>query len=330
MKGKKEYIILAAIIVTVVAYLVLRQTDRSTYQLPVLSKIPREEISKIEITGPEKSFFVNRKGDDWLIEPKSYPADPEKIDRMLDIVSELELTAMVSESKNDQRYDLNPEKRIQVKVWAGKDVKRKFDVGKTADTFRHTFVKIADDDRVFHAENNFRDRFETTAEALRDKTVLAFKTDEIKSFKITKDGKTTEFKKKEKVKEEKEQTKAETPNPEKNISQWITTDGQIADSNKIRSFLSTLSSLKCKSYLKDRTKDDLKDPVISITLSGTKEHQLSVYAHEKKEEEEPLWPAQSSENNYPFLLADFKAKDIVKDPGDLMPEKPEADKEVKE
>lgn len=322
MKGKKEYIILAAIIVTVVAYLVLRQTDRSTYQLPALSKVPKEEISKIEITGPEKSFVVNRKGDDWLIAPKGYPADPEKIDRMLDIVSELELTAMVSESKNDQRYDLNPEKRIQVKTWADKDVKREFDVGKTADTFRHTFVKIAGDDRIFHAENNFRDRFETTVETLRDKTVLAFKTDEIGSFKITKDGKTTEFKKKEKVREEKEQTKDESPNPEKKIYQWVTTDGQIADSNKIKSFLSTLSSLKCKNYLNDGTKDNLKDPVISITLSGTKEHQLSVYAHGKKEDDEPPWPAQSSENNYPFLLADFKAKDIVKDPGDLMPDKP--------
>jgi len=322
MKAKKEYIILAAIIVTVVAYLVLRQTDRSTYQLPALSKIPKEEISKIEITGPEKSFVVNRKGDNWLIAPKGYPADPEKIDRILDIVSELKLTAMVSESKNELRYDLNPEKRIQVKTWAGKDVNREFDVGKTADTFRHTFVKIAGDDRVFHAENNFRDRFETTAEALRDKTVLAFKTDEIGSFKITKDGKTTEFKKKEKVREEKEQTKNEPPNPEKNIYQWITTDGQIADSNKIKSFLSTLSSLKCKSYLNDRAKDNLKDSVIFIALSGTKEHQLSVYAHGKKEEDEPLWPAQSSENNYPFLLADFKAKDIVKDPGGLMPDKP--------
>jgi len=126
---------------------------------------------------------------------------------------------------------------------------------------------------------------------------------------------------KEKI-EEKEQTKEEIPNPENNISQWITTDGQIADSNKIKSFLSTLSSLKCDSYLNDRTKGNLKDPVISITLSGTKEHQLSVYAHGKKGEDEPLWPALSSENNYPFLLADFKAKDIVKDPGDLMPDKP--------
>ncbi len=311
MKGKKEYIILAAIIVAVVAYLGLRQTDRSTYQLPALSRITKEKISKIEITGPEKTLVVSRKGDDWIIAPEGYPADSKKIDRMLDIVSELELTAMVSESKNDHRYDLTPEKRIQVKAWAGKDVKREFDIGKTADTFRHTFVKISGDDRVFHAENNFRDRFETTADALRDKTVLAFKSDDIGSFKITKDGKTTEFKKVE-----------ESPKPEKKSLQWITTDNKPADLNKIKSFLSSLSNLKCKSYLKDRIKEDFKDPVISITLSGTKTYQLSVYAHEKKEEEEPLWPAQSSENNYPFLLADFKAKDIVKDPGDLMPDKP--------
>ena len=328
MKGKKEYIILAAIIVAVVAYLVLRQTDRSTYQLPALSKIPKKEISKVEITDPEKSFAVNRKGDVWLIAPEDYSADPEKIDRMLEIVSDLNLTAMVSESKNDQRYDLTPEKRIRVKAWAGKALKREFDVGKTADTFRHTFVKIAGDDRIFHAENSFRDRFETTIEALRDKTVLAFKSDEIGSIKIIKDGKTTTFAKKVEAKEEKQ---AEEPvSPEKNISQWVTPEGQVADSNKIKSFLSALSDLKCKRYLNDRTKHDLTDPVISITLSGTKEYQLSVYAHGKNEEENPLWPAQSSENNYPFLLADFKAQDVVKDPGDLMPDKPKADNEDRE
>jgi len=84
-----------------------------------------------------------------------------------------------------------------------------------------------------------------------------------------------------------------------------------------------LSNLKCDSYLKDRAKEDLKDPVISITLSGTKEHQLSVYDHGKKEEDDPLWPAMSSENSYPFFLADFRAKDVVKDPADLMPDKPD-------
>jgi hypothetical protein len=328
MKGKKEYIILAAIIVAAAAYLVLRQTDRSTYQLPALSKIPKKEISKVEISGPEKSFAVNRKGDVWNITPEDYLADPEKIDRMLEIVSDLNLTAMVSESKNDQRYDLTPEKRIRVKAWTGKTLKREFDVGKTADTFRHTFVKIAGDDRIFHAENSFRDRFETTVEALRDKTVLAFKSDEIGSIKIHKDGKTTTFSKKIEAKEEK---KAEEPvNPEKNISQWVTTEGQVADSNKIKSFLAALSDLKCKSYLNDRTKHDLTDPVISITLSGTKEYRLSLYAHGKKEEENPLWPAQSSENNYPFLLADFKAKEVVKDPVDLMPDKPKKENEDRE
>jgi len=152
MKGKKEYIILAVIIVAVGAYLVFRPTDRSTYQLPVLAEVAENEITKIEIIVSRKPTVINRKGDDWLVGPEEYPADPEKIERMLDTVADLTLTAMVSESKSDQRYDLTPEKRIQVKAWAGKDLKREFDVGKTADTFRHTFVKVTGDDRVFHAE----------------------------------------------------------------------------------------------------------------------------------------------------------------------------------
>ncbi len=329
MKGKKEIIILAAIIVAVVAYLVLRPTDRTTYSLPMLSEITKNEITRIEMISAEKSIVAHREGDNWFVGPKDFPADVEKIDQMLNTISKLTLTALVSESKNDQRYDLNPEKRIQVKASNGDGVLREFNVGKVADTFRHTFVKMAGDDKVFHAKDNFRERFEATVDQLRNKQVMAFKVDEIKSFKITKDKTTAEFKKKEAIKEVKKEDNPAQENAkksEKSDVEWITQQGENADASKINTFLRTLADLQCKAYLDPSGDGSLENPVVTIALFGDKPYEISIYtALEKKQEEDALWPATSSENNYPFILAEWKAKDIMKDPAELMPDQPKTD-----
>lgn len=331
MKGKTEYIILAIIIAAIGAYLGLHRTDRSTYELPQLSMLPKKEISKIEITVGNKPLILNRQGDQWQIDPHHYPADPEKIGRILDIISNLTLTAMVSESKSDQRFDLSPEKRIRVKAWVHNGPTREFDVGKPVDTFRHTFVKISGDDRVFHADLNFRDRFEMTAAQLRDKHVLAFATADITSFTITKDQKTTKFQRQEASpvktdqKDPSTEDAAAAAKSEKEKT-WKTDTNQVADSAKIQMFLSTLSDLEGQDFLNDDTRKNLKDPLITITLTGPKTYQLAIYQSIDKNAENPLWPAISSENDDPFHLADWQVTDIVKAPAGLMPDAPTPEK----
>ena len=104
---------------------------------------------------------------------------------MLDNIEKLTLTALVSESKNYNRYDLSGEAKINVKAWQGDSLKRDIDVGKTASSFRHTFVKTAGDDRVFHARGNFRNTFDTTVDDLRDKTILTYTPSDIQQIQIT-------------------------------------------------------------------------------------------------------------------------------------------------
>ena len=53
MKIKKEYVILVVIIVALSLYLILRDRDRTHYQLPTVSKIAGKDISKIEILTPD-------------------------------------------------------------------------------------------------------------------------------------------------------------------------------------------------------------------------------------------------------------------------------------
>ena len=187
MKVKKEYLILALIIAGLLVYLFMRERDRTLYELPVLPEVTKKEITKIEITKGKTSIVLNKKDERWYIGPRQYPADQNKIKAMLDVFEDLTLTTPVSESQNYVRYELNDENKINAKAWQADKLRRDFDIGKTASTFRHTFVKIAEDDRVFHARNNFRNAFDQAAENLRDKVVLSFQISDISGIEIKKE-----------------------------------------------------------------------------------------------------------------------------------------------
>lgn len=328
MKGKREFLILAVIIIAVTTYISYRPTDRTTYDLPELPEVARGDITKIEMVTGNASVAVQREGEKWFVGEEKYPADKEQIDRMLDTLSELTLTAMVSESESEQRYDLSPNKKVVVKAYKNDKVLRDISVGKTAGTFRHTFVKISGDKRVFHAKDNFRDRFEKKVEALRDKQVLEFKTDEITAFKITKKGRTTQFTKSKPTSED--AAKNEAPSVDKNTKSdqvpteekemWRTSEDKVGDTAKIRTYLQNLSNLKCTQYL-DKAQTLEKDPEFIVVLTGAETHTLSLFSAEKKGDDDNTtpWPATSSQNDYPFFLAEFKAKEININPADLMP-----------
>jgi hypothetical protein len=58
----------------------------------------------------------------------------------------------------------------------------------------------------------------------------------------------------------------------------------------------------------DKTKEDLKSPVFTATLKGLNTYTISIF--EKKDEQ---YPAVSSGSEYPFLLSERKANQIMKD-----------------
>jgi hypothetical protein len=84
MKLKKEYFILAAILVALILYLALHRSNRTNYQLPELSEVSGKHISKLEITTAGNSIIFNKKDNTWHIEPKGYRVDSTKVKNILD------------------------------------------------------------------------------------------------------------------------------------------------------------------------------------------------------------------------------------------------------
>ena len=86
MKIKKEYFILAVILIALILYLVLHRSNRTHYQLPELSEISGKHISKLEITTKSGSIVFNKKDNTWHIEPKGFRADSTKVKNILILV----------------------------------------------------------------------------------------------------------------------------------------------------------------------------------------------------------------------------------------------------
>jgi len=314
MKIKKEYIILAIIITALSVYLVMRRGDRTLYQLPEIAHVDRKEITKLQITKGETATVLNKKDNNWYITPREYPADPDTVKNMLDNIEKLTLTALVSESKNYGLYDLGQEEKINVKAWQGDNLKRDVDVGKTASSFRHTFVKTAGDDRVFHARGNFRNTFNVTGDDLRDKTVLTFKSADIQKIQLTKDRQTlvltrTQTPAKEEAKDAEKKESAST-SAEETI--WQTADGRTGDDIAVNQLLNTLANLRCNKFIDDHKKEDFTDPLYTLQLKGAQGYSLSIFA--KAEEKGIDYPAISSASDYPFVLSDNQVNTIMKDP----------------
>ena len=297
----REYIILVAVIVASGAYLFLRNNDRSQYQLPALAKVTGEKISRVDISSSGKSVELTRSDDQWRIGEKQYPADETKVKAILTEIEGLKLTALVSEAKAYARYDLTDEKKITVKAWAGSRLVRNFDIGKTADTYRHTFVRIGDNPNVYHAQNDFRRTFDQTVETLRDKTALSFNTSDITRFEIFSDGKNQTFSLKAPPAQPKKDSSGASDQkaPGKAAPVWLTEEGKPVETEAVERFLSQLGHLTCNGYINDKQKDDFKAPVFTVTLVGGQTYTLSVF---EKQASDKTYPSVSSQNDYPFML----------------------------
>jgi len=309
MKLKKEPVILILIIIALSLYLVLHESNRTQYQLPDLPKLALKEINRLDIQQSGNTITLNKRDNKWYIEPGNYLADAGAVDQMLDVTANLTLTALASESKSYERYDLESDKKITVKAWSGQTLSREFDIGKPVPTYQHTFVLLAGDPSVYHAKGNFRSQFDETVDKLRDKTVLSFEKNQIQKIGVSKGGTVKEYMLVSVPEEPAEKSEESEKKPQNVKMQWQTSDNKIADENAIDGLLVQLEGLKCETYEDNKTKEDYQNPIYDIKLGGSITAALSIF--EKSDKEANQYPAISSQNEYPFFLSEYKGKNII-------------------
>jgi hypothetical protein len=295
---KKEYLILVTLILILGAYLLFHKENQNKYVLPKIEKIDTSKITGLIIEKKQSPIKFTKKEKSWIVTDKKYPVDSSSIEKMLDTLKNLKLSALVSEKENLKRYELDDENHIQVKFSKGQEIVFQFTMGKTAPSFNHTFVRLPDDKNIYHANGNFRSHFDKTVDDFRDKKVLEFRQDSIQQMTIEKDGiSKTLISKQEK-----------TDNKEASIT-WRSDDGISSDKKIVSNLLSQVSFLKSEKYLSDEIKNKLvnEKPLCKMRFKNEKSIDLTLF---KMDTQENLIGI-SSMNEYAFALSQFNGKEIV-------------------
>ncbi len=319
MKIKFEYVALAVIIAALIVYIALKSPDKTHYELPRVEALEDGEITRVKLEKPDTSnFSLVKSGGGWKIMPQGYKVDDSGVKRLLEELSGFNITTLVSESKTYSRYGLETGEKIGITAYVGDEIVRDFDLGKTASTRRHTYVRLHGDSKVYEAQNNLRNIFDKSIDDLRDKSVFSFENTAVTGLAIISGTDSVRFDKTAipapvtTVGEEGEEDK---PSPLPEVT-WKSAAGEEAKPESVKSLLNSLNNLKCKGFIEGKTKADFKDPVFSITVIENKNRSIAIF--EKTEEGE--YPAISSESEFPFLLTEWKAKQIMMKPDDLLVE----------
>jgi hypothetical protein len=318
MRLRKQVLILVGIIAVLSVYLYRRGDDRAGVALPAVPAAAAADFTRIEITRDGKTVELVRRDDRWQVGPKGYTVDRKFASDILTAVAGLKLSAVVAESKSYALYELDEERNVHVRAWVQDRLQRDFYVGKIAPSFRHTFVRLEGDERVFHAIDAIRDRFVRSLDDMRDKSVLAFNPAEITEIKLVRDGRELRLK------------RSADPNPKPNPDKsaevpapaaaevWLGPDGQPnADAAKVEDFLKPLSTLNCEKYLPERAPADFQNPVLAVTLKAAVDLTVSLFAPPSASEDKSS-PGVSSASAEPFLLAEFQVTPLLQKADELL------------
>jgi len=295
---KKEYVILAVLILALSAYLAFKKDNQSNYALPESIIIDSGKIDRIMISKGDKTIELSQKDDTWVLTDKEFSADMPSVNNLLDVIRDLKITDLISENKDFIRYELDDGNSIEVKAFKGSGALIEFKIGKIAPSFNHTFVMLANDTHIYQANKSFREFFDKSIDDLRDKKVLSFKEDSIKKLILEKDGTSKTLK-----------TSESKDDKGKPLVSWKFEDGSSPDKETMNNLLSSLSFLKCEGFSDSFPKTDLEKEVPSCKITLENDTLIVLHFFDGKNEDKIM--ATSSMSPYSFFLESFKAKDIL-------------------
>jgi hypothetical protein len=293
------YSVLGVLAVGLILYLVFREEGRMAYDLPSVELGSTESITTIEIDGPDKTFRLKKTGDYWFIMPEKYRVDPSAVKGMLTALEEFRFTELISQAGYPARFNLDEASRTTITVYTedgsgeGEEV-FSIHAGKAAPSYKHTYVSLKDDERIFLAKGNLPRAFGKEISALRDKQVLSFDREGVKAVHITRRGETNTLRR----------VSAE----ETTETVWKDNEGRNWKTDPVNNLLDRLKDFQCTRYLEDDENiADTGEPFLVIAIKGETEEDI-LFLYEQREDK--AYPARSSETPHAFIVSQYQGDAI--------------------
>ncbi|OQY35670.1 MAG: hypothetical protein B6241_00315 [Spirochaetaceae bacterium 4572_59] len=202
-----------------------------------------------EVQG-EKIFELERDKDRWVIQPLNRPAGEKELKVLKTQLSSLQPVELIAEEGPYERFGLN--EKLQIKVILKTENKREvLLIGSATPSGNYNYIRFENDPAVYTVRGKLHKSLSEKASFYRNRQVLSFKAADIKSLILSRKGDSKVI--------------------FRNRDEWWDSNGIIAESAELNSYVSRLSQLKCLSYLEEEESLKLKsqnEPLISLLLKS--------------------------------------------------------------
>jgi hypothetical protein len=275
----KKILISCSIIALLLLYIIVRNVKRSD-DVPDL---PEWEGSADEvlITSKEGAIKLFKKEGKWAAGEDAYPADAKLIGEVEKRFKEVRLADLISTKGYYAKYDLTPDKYIEVILKKGDATLRKFKIGKKSSTNRHTFIRVDDRPEIYLADGTFDLVLNKSLEDFRDHEVLKINRDTVSAFTVEYQGRIYAFSR-EPVKKADEKSEAKDGGKKPVQPSWGDWkcrgyEAVRLDKSKVETLLQSLDPLRASSF-PETPKKDLPQRVCMVQIkSGQKDITLTIY-----------------------------------------------------
>jgi hypothetical protein len=270
----KKIAISVSIIGVLLLYLLASNIKRSS-GIPDLPQM-KGSADEIIVTSGSGAVTLLKKEGKWTVGENGYPADAKVIGEIEKRFKEINVTDLISSKGYYAKYDLTPDKYIEVIIKKKGMIFRKFKIGKKSPTNRHTFIRIGDQPEIFLAEGTFDLVMNKSIDDFREREMLKIAPDTVSDITVEYQGRTFAFFRTAEKKAADKQAKKGG-----NVwGKWACRgyEGVQLDEARVGALLNPLNPLRAKSF-PDTQKELMPPKVCMVKLkASSKEVQLTVFA----------------------------------------------------
>ncbi|MBI3782540.1 MAG: DUF4340 domain-containing protein [Deltaproteobacteria bacterium] len=279
--------------------------EKEEAQKKTLFQFKTDEVAEVSLVYQDHEIALKKQGDEWhMTKPLDVGADKVSVDNLVNAISECEVKKELTDASSDLSvYGLDkPFATVTVKL---KDKQLPaVSIGKNTPVGFSTYISRADDKKILLAGSAFRSGMDKQAKDLRDKTILNFADADVQKFELHGESKGLTLVRKD------DAWTLEQPGP------------YPADAPTVRSFLSTLRSMRAVDFPNDNPTDlskyGLDKPRLSIDLSLGKDNASKkiLIGGDNPEKKAEIY-LQASGMPTVYAVSDWVMRDLNKDVTDF-------------
>jgi hypothetical protein len=309
---KQTWLLVIAAVILLLIYLASRSKTPVKREAEYFIKVDSTAIQKVEIRSDNSSVVLEKRGDKWWVtDPIEYPANPQYCNELSGKLADLEIENLISEQVDKQSmFEVTDSAGTLLTITAGGKQPGNIIMGKMSDSYRHTYMRKADSDKIYLVKGVYKSYFNRKAKDWRDKTIASYDRDQLRGFVLTYPNSTFELTMVDSV--------------------WMVKSGTeqfAADKGNVDRLVNMVHNLQCFDFVDslDTRKYDFSKPAFQLKVMTTADQFTLKVLPEDKDSKKYVVEKEGALTH--FIIYESTAKAMMKELDEFRPKPKEEKKE---